>query len=145
MSMPIPRLTPGSTLTLDFVNKLVDELNWLRKFGVGPGLSLQETTAGRVVSLNAIPKAATGAKEDKSGGTPQDLAHVQGTQDTDDWKRDDDKCPLTLTVLTDFKYDTSTHEFTYRTRMLTFDKGGNLTEVSAESAPVVVTTAEACS
>lgn len=144
-SMPIPRLSPGATLTLDFVNRLIDEVNALKKFSVGPGLALYESTAGRVISLAAQPPQVFGSsKEDNSGGTLKTLAHVQGTQDTDTWSATGDLGPLTLTILTDFKYDTTNHQFTYRTRTLTFDKGGNLRTISAESDPVLVTTAEAC-
>lgn len=78
---------------------------------------------------------------DYSGGTVKQLGFIQGTQDTDTWDRDSENVPLEVQVVTDAKYDATTHKITVRTRTLSFDRGGNLTGVSAESDLVEITEA----
>ena len=111
------------------------------KIMVGPGLAMQRVAGGTLISL--LENKAIATLEDCSGGTTKELAHVQATQDIDTYNRDTDGCPVSVAVITDFEF-TADYKLAYRTRTLTFDKGGNLISISAESDLVVVTTAEEC-
>ena len=109
---------------------------------VGPGLTMQRVAGGTLISL--LENKAIAAVQDCSGGTTKELAHIQAAQDTDTWDRDTDGCPVSVAVITDFEF-TADYKLAYRTRTFTYDKGGNLISISAESDLVVVTTAEECS
>ena len=86
---------------------------------------------------------ASGLPDCRGGGGLDEITETQGTQDSDSWDRITGESPVALKVITDVKYDTSTHKITYRTRLLTFDRCGKLVSVGAESALVEVTEAVA--
>jgi len=71
------------------------------------------------------------------------LAQTQGTQDTDTWAFDATN-GVNLQVVTDIKYDVTTHAITYRTRTMSFDHYGRLVAIAAEGNLVTVATAAAC-
>lgn len=124
------------------LNEIIAAINDLMKLGVGPGLSIRETAAGKVISALA-PKVKSHV-QNYDGGTLAELLQNQGAADADTWTRDTDDCPVSLQVITDIQYDNTTHKITFRTRTLEFDRGGNLLSISAESALVDITTAIAC-
>lgn len=121
------------------INSIIEAVEELQNAQPGPGLA--KTRDGVLYLAAKSSGTAVGSKSPSSGGTELELDQTQGTQDTDTWTRSSDDCPVVVQVVTDIKYDTSTHKLTFRTRDFTFDRGGNLTAISAESALVEVTTA----
>lgn len=117
------------------INDTRAEVESARIRGVGPGLAMFTGSGGTHIAF--IPTATSTPSGDMS-----ELAHVQGTQDTDSWERGDEG--VSVTVATDIRYDTSTYQLTYRTRTFEFDRDGRLKSISAESEPVLVTQAGEC-
>ena len=117
-------------------NRLVDAVN-----DVLNGISLGEGLQGFRLPGQLMISAKRGRLVTPTGGTESELDQTQGTQDVDTWTRSTDDCPVAVHVLTDIKYDTSTHKVTFRTREFSFDRGGNLSAIGTESALVEVTTA----
>lgn len=138
----IPRVQKGQPLTADTLNKIIDAVNAQGHVNVGAGLAMKKSAGGTLISL--LETKAIAAIQDCSGGTTKELAHVQATQDTDTWDRDTDGCPVSVAVITDFEF-TADYKLAYRTRTFTYDRGGNLISISAESDLVAITTAEECS
>lgn len=71
------------------------------------------------------------------------LGSTQGTQDTDTYTWTGTN-GVSLKVITDIQYNTTTHVLAFRTRQVNTDKYGHVISVGAESALVNVTTAAAC-
>lgn len=148
MNLPLP-----DSHTLDDPRKLLELLQGLTRAAnrsenltVGPGLTVHRTAGAVAIGLGDTKKQVVGSSvaEDCSGGTETVLGSAQGSQDSDTWTRDTDKTPVALTVITDIQYSTTSHQLTYRTRKLHFDKCGNLKAVDAEGDLIVITTAEVC-
>lgn len=112
----------------------------LEQMQAGRGITLAKSPGGITISSSDTGKSKT-IKSDNLSGDPKVLTHTQGTQDTDTYDRDDDKVPVTFTVITDIKYDMTTHKLTYRERTITTDK---LQSISAESDLIEITEAQAC-
>ncbi len=118
-------------------NELVDVVRWLMQNAIitaGPGLEVRVLPQGRGVGLSSI-------SQDEVSGDPKVLASTQGARDTDSYDRETDGCPVQLQVLTDWDYDPSTHQLTFRTRTVT---AVGITAVSAESELVICETAVEC-
>lgn len=98
----------------------------------GPGLECRKLPTGMTLAAISSPEVT---------GTAVELDQTQGTEDTDTYDRETDKVPVQFDVITDIKYDASTHYITYRTRTIT---AVGITSVSAESALVNVTLAVEC-
>ena len=150
--MRIPRFKKGQHLnqSRDHLNQIVDALNKLSALRGDPFIRVSQVADGYTFGLNLpvllprIPKQCARREADTEYRT---LAATQGTQDTDTWEYPagtEDELGVKVQVITDLKYDTTAHTFTYRTRTLQFDKFGHLNKVTAESAETTVTTAAAC-
>lgn len=124
------------------MNEIIEALNTLMSIGIGPGLAGRQTHTG--LHISAMTQKSKGFIQSFDGGTLSDMDSVQGTRDTDTWDRNDDDCPVAVDIITDIQYSNVTHKIQFRTRTLTFDRGGNLKEISAESDLVDITTAIAC-
>ncbi len=134
---------PGEPRLEERVEEIRREVLRLGRVTGSPGVRVRSTPGG-------IAIAATGGQQSEArinkaaeevSGSAKVLAAIQGTQDTDAYDRSSDNCPVQFQVITDIKYDTSTHKLTFRTRTVT---ATGITAVSAESALVEITTAEAC-
>ncbi|MCL5105664.1 MAG: hypothetical protein M1133_16350 [Armatimonadetes bacterium] len=133
----------GDTQAHKRIDLVEARLRRLENITGGPGVTVQPTPGGIAISVKQLP-GGTARKESNSGGTPQDLAHVQATRDTDDWAKATDRCPVTVEVVTDIEYNKTDHKLTFRTRLFTYDKGGNLVSIGQESDPLtLITTAVA--
>jgi hypothetical protein len=131
---------------LDKLNRLVEGLNTWEKLAVGKGLTLQRNAAGVALDMNVEGSKRTvnsGEATDCSGGTLVELTSQQGVEDTDVWVVGDD-CPVSFQVLSDVQYNLVNMQLIYRTRTVTTDRCGKVVEISAESDPIVITTAEEC-
>jgi hypothetical protein len=137
---------PGHPIRASHIKDIVDAIRELQNIRVGPGLVMHQT-GGVTIGLRFPRGGRGGGKAETCSRTePTDLAHVQGTQDTDDWAKDDDACAVEVTVITDVQYDPdpTSHKLQFRTRTLKFDSCGKLYEVTAEGDLVDITTAEEC-
>lgn len=125
------------------INAIVNEINELHASQARAAVGVGKTADGVT-----YPIKRGGRKEDRTslGGAEKQLSCVMGSADTDRYSRwgDDLYKRLQLSVITDWHYDTSTHQITVRTRTLTFDVHGCLVDVSEESEPIIVHTAEPC-
>ncbi len=145
----LERVTAGSRISASHINAIVDAINELARLSVGPGLTMRQSTGGRTISLQfprglGGPGAGDYEPPTCTGGELAELDAEQGEADTDDWSRVDDACPVAVKIVTDVEYDTLTYKLSYRTRSLTFDRCGQLLEISAESALTEITEAEGC-
>jgi hypothetical protein len=143
---PLRDPEPGQPIRASHLKDAYDAIRELQNISVGPGLTKRQTAGGVNFALQ-YPRGRggkVGKPESCSRTEPTQLAHVQGTQDTDDWAKDDDACAADLTVITDIQYDSTSHKLQFRTRTLKFDSCGKLYEVTAESDLVDITTAEEC-
>ena len=139
----IDRIKPGDkTNSADKQNEIIDTLNALLKMMSGDGLISRQTHSGTIF---AIDKPRTLQKRLAwLGGNLKELLATQGAQDTDTWDQEDNQCPVSVQIITDMQYSNLTHKIQARYRTLTFDRGGNLISISAESGLVDITTAIAC-
>lgn len=138
-------IVKGALRRADDIQQCVEAIRELQQVVTnlaGPGLG--RTTTGTLFVVKRQQAAQGGATEDHSGGTADDLDFTQGTQDTDTWTRDTDDEPVTVKVVTDIEYNTTDHKLKMRTRTLSYDRGGNLTAISAESDLTDITTAVEC-
>jgi len=139
--MPTPLQHITGLPTAEQFNRLVDFVNSLLIAPAAP-VQVQQTPAGQVLSL---------ARELPSWGDPncprKVLAAVMGTQDTDTWAVEDDGRVdgngYEVQVMTDPKFDTTTHLFTARMRTLKADKYGRAIAVTGEGSPSIIFTTEA--
>ena len=116
---------------------------------------LNESVASAIEAHSkGLPVAAE--PEQSSGPHPDDerkaLAAVHATADTDAWDiinahdsaHADYQKGAEIVVLTDVQYDSATFQLAYRGRTLSFDSGGRLVSVSAETALVQSVQFEKC-
>jgi len=127
------------------VEEIRREVIRLGRITGGPGVRINSTSAGVVVStVNAHGPDMRARAADHSGGDLIALAQTQGIQDTDDWDRDRDDTRVAMQVITDVEYNNVTHNLSFRTRTLMFDRGGHLVSVGPESNLIIITTAVEC-
>lgn len=138
MLKQLKKFAPGQSLKAGHLNDIVDVLNALQNLTVGPGLLLTKTTSGVSVSLGNDKRQRRAAQMEELSGEPKALGQTQGGQDTDDYDRDNDAVPVKFDVVTDIKYDETTHQLTFRTRTI---ECSYIKSISAESEITVVTTA----
>lgn len=115
---------------------LVKRVQKLEGMVAGRGISIDRTAGNFLISCTAVAtEGITGTPQ--ASGTPIELDHVQGEQDTDTWEAATDKKPVIFHALTDWGYDTSTHELYFRTRpvkMVAGAVGAEVTRVVCETA-----------
>jgi hypothetical protein len=123
-----------------WLNGLLQMTRAARNVTGGPGVTILKDPGGTgiYVQPSGEGEGATGLEVQ---GDPVVLAQTQGTEDTDDYDREEDGKPVEFQVLTDVKYDPTTHKLTFRTRTIT---ATGITSVSAESALIEITTAVEC-
>ena len=133
----------GGVVTAAEYNKLADAVNYLLGGTVGPGLEKHDHPGGWVISQ------AESRLTSKLTTTLQTLAQTQGAEDSDSWDASTNKCAVEWQVITDIQYVSPTLSF--RTRTVTGEilKIGAeyvlvITEISAESALVTITTSGPC-
>jgi len=134
----------GERPSAETISQLVDAVNQFDRLRVAAPLTMRKSAAGVAIGCTGCGGGTGQVTPEKTGGTTKELAHVQATQDTDDWTRATDDCPVEVQLITDIQYSTSTHKLTFRTRTLAFGRGGRLESVSAEGDLVEITTAEEC-
>jgi hypothetical protein len=127
------------------LNKLVEGVRRSENLTGGPGVSIVQTQGGPGIFIRPMVAGGVGAQKSCTGGDLLELDHLQGTQDTDTWDRTAENCPVSVELITDWQYDTTSHKLSYRTRTFTLNRCGELTAISAESELVDAHTAEACS
>lgn len=111
------------------IEQLVRVLNGMQRVALGPGLTGATTSGGNVV-FGAPAAGRAYPPADYSGGELLILDHGNPTAD---WDRERDDVPVCYPG--EFlEYSTETHKFVQYYRELTWDRGGNLTAVTAEKS-----------
>lgn len=149
MRIDMPRATTleNSRQHLELLQRLVVVANRAENLTAGPGVEINKAAGGAAVSIKQSRRNSQPASEpadECSGGTLVTLAASQGAEDADSWEREADDCPVQYEVLTDVRFNETNGQLTFRTRALQFDRCGRLTNVSAESAEILITTAAVC-
>jgi len=139
----IRRVDPNSLVPGHAYNELANHVERLYKLSLGALLEGGISVTGVSIAVDQ-ENLKRWVKRLFNYGEVLELQSVQGARDTDKWEQKTDNRPVKLRVITDWQYDTTTHKLSYRTRTLTFNAGGWLTEISEESELVEVHEAKPC-
>lgn len=122
------------------IDQLEREVRRLGNVVGGPGVTVQKSPGGLAISV-MTPKAEPGLISSEVSGTALELNATQGTLDADTYDRATDNVPVSIQVVTDIRYDPTTHliEAAYRTIVAT-----GIKSVSAEPDWVEITEAVPC-
>jgi len=126
----------------DEIGDLRRRLRALENIRGGPGISIGRSPGGLVIAARPRkePNTASAAvAEDNTGGT---LLVLDRTNPETAWSRSVDKCPVSW-IGNYTTWDTDEHKFVQHERTMTYDRGGNLTAISAERQNDIVE-AEVC-
>ncbi|MEN6583060.1 MAG: hypothetical protein ABFD54_11470 [Armatimonadota bacterium] len=127
--------TPGQRLSADTISAIIEAINALNTTVINLASQLPEQA----------PRRGGGSEPKGNTSNPTVLGITQNTQDTDTWELDSATTPVTIKFMTEVYYDAATtHKIFCRYRTITIDTKGCVRSISAESDPVEITEAVAC-
>lgn len=140
---PIPINSSPAQLA-ERMEELRREIMRMNRLTGGKAVAISNTPGGIGIAIKTAELAKFTNVSEPTGGEVLALALTQDTQDTDDYDRGDDDCPVSVKVVTEVQYDSTDHKLYARTRTLTFNRAGKLDSISTESDRVEITEAEGC-
>ncbi len=137
----IRRIRAGDSVAVlrPTINQIIDAIHRLEYAPLGPGLA--RSPAGILRVLPTAAQQQPPATTPEVSGDPKELDLTQGMLDEDTYVRSTDKTPVKVLVVTDIRYNPTTHklQMAYRELVAT-----GITSVSAEPEWVDITTAIQC-